>query len=276
MTEPPDLLELSIVTPAHDERDNVRALVEQIDSAISPLGFSYEIIVVDDASTDDTLEVLRSLQKDNRHLRIVHLEPPAHGTSNGQSAAFKMGFEASVGRLIATMDADLQNDPEDLPRLLSRLKESGADMVQGDRSRNRRDSLMRRLGSSVGRLSRRLLLGDSIRDTGCSLRIMKRETAMALPLEYRGLHRFIPFMARQMGYTVIETPVTHRPRRAGRSKYGIFNRAPSGLIDCLVVRWMRARRSSVSSSLLEPSQVGSDEIVRIEIKPDTSDETVRS
>lgn len=275
MPDPPGILELSIVAPAHNERDNVAALIEQIDSAINPLGFPYEIIVVDDASTDDTLEVLKSLQQHSHHLRVVHLEPRRQGKSNGQSAAFREGFQASRGRLIATMDADLQNDPDDLPRLLARLKESGADMIQGDRSPNRRDSMMRRLGSGVGRLSRRLILGDSIRDTGCSLRIMKREAALALPLEYRGLHRFIPFMVRQMGYTVIETHVTHRPRRAGQSKYGIFNRAPSGLIDCFVVRWMRARRSIVSSSLIEPSRVGSNDKVCIEVKPTTSNEAVR-
>lgn len=274
MPDPADIPELSIVVPAHDERDNVAALIEQIDSAISPLGIPYEIIVVDDASTDDTLEVLSSLQQHTRHLRILHLKARVKGRSNGQSAAFKVGFQATRGRLIATLDADLQNDPVDLPRLLSLLKESDADMVQGDRSRNRRDSMMKRLGSGVGRVSRRLILGDSIRDTGCSLRIMKREAALALPLEYRGLHRFIPYMVRQMGNTVIETPVSHRPRRAGRSKYGIFNRAPSGLIDCFVVRWMGKRRFTASPRLIEPSPIESKKIVHIEIKPKTSEETV--
>ena len=126
------------------------------------------------------------------------------------------------------------------------LQAHGADMVQGDRSRARRDSLVRRGSSLVGRMTRRVLLGDTIRDTGCSLRLMRRDLALRLPLEYRGMHRFIPIMARQLGAKVVEMQVNHRPRTAGRTKYGIGNRALSGLIDCFAVRWMRSRRRDVS------------------------------
>ena len=165
----------------------------------------------------------------------------------GQSAAFHAGFRAARGRLIATLDADLQNDPRDLPAMLDLMRSSGADMVQGDRSHARRDNLVRRMGSVVGRIFRRVLLGDSIRDTGCSLRVMRREIALALPLEFRGMHRFIPVTARHLGFTVVEMPVTHRPRTAGVTKYGlgITKRAIPGLIDLLAVRYMRSRRRPV-------------------------------
>jgi dolichol-phosphate mannosyltransferase len=126
--------------------------------------------------------------------------------------------------------------------MIELLDERGVDFVQGDRSANRRDNLVRRASSWVGRFFRRLILGDSIRDTGCSLRVMKREVAFHLPLEFRGMHRFIPVTARQLGYTVIEMPAAHRPRIAGVAKYGVWNRAIPGLVDCFAVRWMRGRR----------------------------------
>ena len=129
--------------------------------------------------------------------------------------------------------------------LVERLRCDAADMVQGDRSADRRDGFVRRISSGVGRCFRRLLLGDTIRDTGCSLRVMKRSVALALPLEFRGTHRFIPFTARQLGFRVVEMPVRHRARTAGRTKYGIRNRAIPGLFDCFAMRWMRNRRRGV-------------------------------
>ena len=152
------------------------------------------------------------------------------------------GIRASRGELIAMLDADLQNDPADLSKLIATLRSEGADLVQGDRSQVRKDGAVRAVSSVVGRLFRRWLLADTIRDTGCSLRVMRREVAMAIPLEYRGMHRFIPITARQLRYHVVEIPVGHRARTAGKTKYGIMNRAIPGLIDCLVVRWMRNRR----------------------------------
>jgi hypothetical protein len=142
------------------------------------------------------------------------------------------------------MDADLQNDPADLVKMLQLMREQGADMVQGDRSHARKDNAVRRAGSIVGRAFRHWLLGDSIRDTGCSLRVMKREIALALPLEFRGMHRFIPVTAASLGYKVVEMQVNHRPRAAGETKYGfgIWQRAIPGLFDCFAVRYMRNRR----------------------------------
>lgn len=235
-------LDLSIIAPARNEEANVRPLVEEIVAALAPTGRSYEIIIVDDGSTDDTRSTLLALAREQPLLRVLALAAAPSGRGNGQSAAFHAGIRAARGACIVLLDADRQNDPADIPRMIRLLHEHSADMVQGDRSHARRDNLVRRVSSIVGRTFRRLILGDTIRDTGCSLRIIRRETALALPLEFRGMHRFIPILARRRGDVVIEVPVNHRPRRAGRTKYGIWNRALPGLIDCFAVRWMHARR----------------------------------
>jgi glycosyltransferase involved in cell wall biosynthesis len=233
---------LSVIAPAHNEAENISRLVEEVGAALA--GESFEFILVDDASTDDTVRVAQALGRP--WLRIVTLSRPAGGGGNGQSAAFRAGFLAARGGLVASLDADLQNDPADLRRLLDELDRTGADFVQGDRSAARRqgDAWIRQVSSKVGRAFRRGLLGDTIRDTGCSLRVMRREIATRLPLEFKGMHRFIPVTARQLGYSVVELPVGHRPRHAGTPKYGagIMTRALPGLIDCFAVRWMRARR----------------------------------
>ena len=236
------LLEVSVVAAAHNEQDNLPALVDEIVAALDPTDIDYEIVIVDDGSTDDTLNVLDRLLKTQPRLRAIRMLDTPPGRGHGQSAAFYAGFRAARGNLIVPIDGDLQNDPADIPAMIVLLKEKNADLVQGDRSAARKDNLLRRATSRVGRLFRRWLLNDTIRDTGCSLRVMKREIALALPLDFRGIHRFIPVTARQLGYNVIETPVGHRPRTAGQTKYGIWNRAIPGLIDCLAVRWMRNRR----------------------------------
>ncbi|MCX5688485.1 MAG: glycosyltransferase family 2 protein, partial [Planctomycetota bacterium] len=167
---------------------------------------------------------------------------------------FHAGFRACRGRLIAVLDADLQNDPAEIPAMVRLMRDRNADMVQGDRSHARKDNLVRRVGSIVGRKFRLWLLGDTIRDTGCSLRVMKREIALALPLEFRGIHRFIPVSARHLGFKVEEMPVKHRPRVAGETKYGfgIVQRALPGLLDLLAVRWMKRRRRPVSNLEVRP------------------------
>lgn len=246
MTTPVSTITLSVIAPVHNEQANVGPLVDEIDAAIEPLGISYEIIIIDDGSTDSTPAVLKQKLLSNPRLRVVRMCDTPPGRGNGQSAAFHAGFRASRGEVIAVLDADLQNDPADIPAMLERMKDERADMVQGDRSAARQDDLVRRVSSQVGRFFRRVLLGDTIRDTGCSLRVMRREVALAIPLEYRGVHRFIPLTARQLGFRVIEMPVNHRPRASGEAKYGILNRALPGLIDCLAVRWMHARRKPVS------------------------------
>ncbi len=242
----PSSIDLSVIAAAHDEEDSVARVVEEIECALRPTGLDYETIVVDDGSTDGTAAVLKTMLRDDPRLRVLRMSDTPPGRGNGQSAAFCAGMRGSRGRLIALLDADGQNDPADLPGMIELLTQSAADMVQGDRAR-RHDGLVRRASSAVGRFFRRRLLGDTIRDTGCSLRVMRREVGLALPLELAGMHRFIPVTARQLGFRVIETPVRHRPRLGGRTKYGIGNRAIPGLIDCLGVRWMRSRRRPVAA-----------------------------
>ncbi len=244
-------IDLSVVAPAHNEQDNVGPLADEIHAAIAPTGRSFEFVVVDDGSTDATAVTLNTLMTDRPWLRCVRMLGTPPGKGNGQSAAFHAGFRACRGRLIAVLDADRQNNPADLPAMLKLFESSGADVVQGDRSRDRQDNIVRKAGSIVGRLFRRMLLGDSIRDTGCSLRLMRREVALALPLEFRGVHRFIPVLARDLGFKVVEMQVSHRARAAGETKYGlgITQRALPGLIDCFAVRWMRNRRRPVTAEL---------------------------
>jgi len=238
-------IELSIIAPAHNEEDNVEALVRETAAVIERLSpMSVEMIVVDDGSTDSTFSRLVELAHEFAWLRVLKLTRTPPGRGNGQSAAFKAAFEAARGRLIAPLDADLQNPPDNIPAMLERLNRESADMVQGDRSQARKenDGLVRVFATWVGRTFRHLVLGDTIRDTGCSLRIMKREIAAQLPLEFRGMHRFIPGTARRMGYKVVEMPVTHRAREAGKSKYGPLTRGIPGFFDTLAVRWMHRRR----------------------------------
>ena len=245
-----DLLDLAVVSPAHTEEENVPRLVDEVERACRPLGLAWEFVIVDDGSTDRTRAVVQSLMAGRPWLRCVAMSRTQPGRGNGQSAAFHAGFRAARGRLIAVLDADLQNDPAEIGAMLDLMNRAGADLVQGDRSRARKDNFVRRVGSVVGRKFRLWLLGDTIRDTGCSLRVMRREIALALPLEFAGMHRFIPVTARHLGYTVVEMPVRHRPREAGTTKYGlgITKRALPGLRDLLAVRWMRQRRRPVEAS----------------------------
>lgn len=247
-------LDLSVVAPAHNEEDNVQALVDEIQKALGPTGLAFEAIIVDDGSTDATRAKLLALMPTRPWLRCVAMTNTPPGRGNGQSAAFYAGFRAARGRLIAVLDADLQNDPAEIPAMIDRMRATGADLVQGDRSHARKDNVVRRVGSIVGRLFRRWLLGDTIRDTGCSLRVMTREVALALPLQFRGVHRFIPISTIHMGKKVVEMPVTHRPRVAGQTKYGlgIIQRALPGLLDLLAIKWMRSRRRPTTSSEVTP------------------------
>lgn len=260
---------ISLIAPAHNEQDNVDRLIDEVAKAGERLALAmgggpgdFEFVLVDDGSTDATRARAAAAAQTRPWLRIVAMTRTPPGKGGGQSAAFHAGFRACRGGLIAVLDADLQNDPGDLPAMLELLRRENADMVQGDRSRNRRDNAVRRIGSIVGRRFRGWILGDTIRDTGCSLRLLKREIAVQLPLEFRGMHRFIPVMARHLGYKVVEMPVTHRARTAGETKYGmgITQRAIPGLIDCFAVAWMRKRRRPVESAEVPTAGVATPHI----------------
>jgi glycosyltransferase involved in cell wall biosynthesis len=190
-------------------------------------------VYVDDGSRDGSAEVLASLAARDPRVRVLRFAENA-----GQTAAFAAGFEAARGEVIATLDADLQNDPADLPRLLAAL--DGADVVNGVRV-GRRDGLVRRASSRIANAFRNWVTHESVTDVGCSLRVMRASYLRRLPL-FRGMHRFLPTLLRLEGARVIELPVRHRPRRHGRSKYGIANRLFVGIADTLAVRWMQSRR----------------------------------
>jgi glycosyltransferase involved in cell wall biosynthesis len=243
---------LSIVVSARNEQENVETLVSEIDTVLASFDRGYEVIVVDDTSTDGTYEILCGLQESHPTLRVLRMCPSPAGRGRGQSVAYHAGFRAARGAVIAVLDADLQNDPADIPAMLERLDDERADLVQGDRTGHRRDNAVRRVSSWVGRLVRRTILGDTVRDTGCSLRVMRRDVARSLPLEFRGMHRYIPHLAARLGFRVVEMPVNHRPRRAGRTKYGVWNRALPALVDCLAVRWMNSRRQPARYAEAQP------------------------
>jgi glycosyltransferase involved in cell wall biosynthesis len=227
--------ELSIVIPVHDEEANLPYLWSELRGVLDGLGLDVEVVFVDDGSRDGSAEVIRSLRDAAPYVRLVRLK-----THSGESAATDAGFKAARGRRVVTMDADLQNDPRDIPRLLAQLDvwdaATGWRVRRGDG-----DSLVRRLASRGANRLRNALSAESIQDSGCTFRAFRRECLRGLVL-YRGLHRFIPTLLRMRGYRVVEVPVAHRPRRFGRSKYGILNRGGGAFVDLLVVRWMKNRR----------------------------------
>jgi glycosyltransferase involved in cell wall biosynthesis len=229
----PTRVELSVVIPIFNEVDSLPTLAAELDDALRILGRSAEIIFVDDGSTDGSDAVLKQLAGADHRVRVIRFARNA-----GQSAAFYAGLKASRGRYVATMDADLQNDPRDLALLWGYLAQ--CDAAVGWRSR-RRDGWLKRLSSRVANRIRRAVTGHAVHDSACSLRVMRRECIAAIP-PFNGMHRFVPTLVQLAGYRVIEVPVTHRPRRFGTSKYGIRNRAARAFADLLAIRWMMSRR----------------------------------
>ena len=223
---------LSIVIPLFNEEENLEPLAAELAAALDGLDYGYEVLFVDDGSRDGSPAVLARLAATDPRLRV--LRQPAN---RGQSAAFAAGFRRARGEIIATLDADLQNDPADLPRMLAEL--DGCDVVCGVRT-ERHDSLVRRASSRIANGVRNRLTGESITDVGCSLRVMRARHARRLQM-FDGMHRFLPTLLRLEGARVKEVPVRHRPRLRGVSKYGIHNRLWRGLADLFAVRWMQRR-----------------------------------
>lgn len=223
--------EISLVVPAFNEKDNLRPLCEEV-RAVFEGERSWELILVDDGSTDGSPAIIRSLANEDRRIRGA-----IFASNCGQTSATAVGIRMARGRLVATLDADLQNDPADLIAMLRALDDN--DAVVGYRV-DRKDTWVRRTSGRFANTVRNRLSGDSIRDTGCSLKLFRTEAVRSIPL-FEGMHRFLPTLLRFHGYRVIEMPVSHRPRLAGRSKYGISNRAWRAFKDLLAVRWMRDR-----------------------------------
>lgn len=226
-----------MVIPFFNEAECAGPQLEALDPVLRSLGRRVEIVAVDDGSADRTPEILRAEQARRPELRVIRLEP-----HSGQSAATAAGFAAARGALVFVMDGDLQTDPADIPAMLARLDAGDCDAVCGWR-RERRDGWLRRISSLVGRTARRLLIGDRVADTGCPLKLFRAEFLRRIPV-FRGMHRFLPALAATAGARVVQMPVRHRPRPAGRSKYGVWNRAWAGLADLLGVRWLISRQIS--------------------------------
>jgi dolichol-phosphate mannosyltransferase len=219
------------VVPLYNEEENVVELVEEIRRSLA--GISLEIILVDDGSTDATVANIPDYPEVRKLL---------FAKNTGQSAAMYAGVHAARGEIIALMDGDLQNDPADIPKLLTEI-ENGADLACGYRAK-RKDTTFKRIQSRIANFVRSRFTGDGVRDTGCSLKAMRQECREAL-VPFRGMHRFIPALIKGMGYKITEIPVNHRPRVAGVSKYGFGNRAWRATMDMFGVKWLLSRQFQI-------------------------------
>ena len=219
---------VSVVVPLFNEEESVVILQSELSAALKDL--DYEIIFVDDGSVDRTVE--RMDPKAN--VRVIRFEKNA-----GQSAAIYAGLNAARGATAVLIDGDLQNDPADIPRLLAEIAR-GADLVCGYRAK-RKDTWTKRLTSRIANAVRSRFTRDGVRDTGCTLKAMRRDCVSVL-VPFKGMHRFVPALVKAAGYRLVEIPVNHRPRRFGHSKYGLGNRAVRATIDMFGVRWLLSRR----------------------------------
>jgi len=218
---------VSVVVPVFNEEENVSILQSELRAALS--GLDYEIVFVDDGSTDRSAEKIETAP----NIRILRFE-----RNTGQSAALYAGIRAARGETIVMIDGDLQNDPADIPRLLEQISR-GADLACGYRAK-RKDTITKRMTSRIANFVRSRFTKDYVRDTGCTLKAMRRECADAL-IPFKGMHRFIPALIRGAGHRLVEIPVNHRPRRFGRTKYGFGSRALRATVDMFGVRWLLSR-----------------------------------
>ena len=233
--------QLSIVIPLRDERENLFPLWNELDAALRSSRWTYEIIWVDDGSTDGSREVLREIAAGSGRCTLILLD-----RTHGQTAALDAGFRAAQGEIVATLDADLQSNPADLLSMMDSL--GTLDALVGYRIR-RDDPAWRRWLSRVANAVRNRVLRESIRDTGCSLKLFRRECLERLKL-YDGMHRFLPSLLAMEGFRVGEIGVGHRPRHKGRSKYGPASRLLGPILDLLAVRWMKTRRLGYRATAL--------------------------
>jgi dolichol-phosphate mannosyltransferase len=219
---------VSVIVPVYNEEENVPILQAELRAALRAI--DHEVIFVDDGSADHTVERIEAAP----NLRVIRFEKNA-----GQSAAMYAGLQAARGAVLVLIDGDLQNDPADIPKLLSEIS-SGADLVCGYRAL-RRDTRAKRITSRIANAVRSRYTKDGVRDTGCTLKAMRRECVSAL-IPFKGMHRFIPALIKNAGYRLVEIPVNHRPRRFGQTKYGLGNRAVRATADMFGVRWLLSRR----------------------------------
>jgi glycosyltransferase involved in cell wall biosynthesis len=226
---------LSIVLPCYNEEGNLRPLIQAIREGVEPLKIDYEIVITDDCSRDNSWNLLKQLAAEDRRIRVQRFEKNA-----GQSAAMWAGLKAARGTYLMTLDADLQNDPREIPRFLEAIKNT--DCVCGSRveSRAKGDNFIRVASSRIANNVRNWLSGDTISDSGCCFRIFKRECIENLKF-FKGMHRFMPTLMKMEGFQVNEIPIGTNPRFAGKTNYGVWNRLFASFYDLLAVRWMKKR-----------------------------------
>jgi dolichol-phosphate mannosyltransferase len=225
-------IDISVVVPVYNEEENLPVLIPQIAEVLRPLGKTYEMIFVDDGSKDHSRRLLKEMVPQYPQIRILGFKKNC-----GETAAGAAGIKEARGEIVITIDADLQNDPKDIPRMLDYLKDY--DVVTGWRQK-REDSWVKRITSRIANRIRNSLSGEEIQDSGCTFRAYKRECLQNLKL-YKGMHRFIPTLVKMEGYRVIEIPIAHHPRKFGVSKYTTWNRMWRAFIDLLAVKWMKSR-----------------------------------
>mgnify|MGYP001134898390 CR=1 FL=1 len=223
---------LSVVAPARDEAANLSRFIAETVETLESLAEECELIIIDDGSTDQTESILRDAMARCSFLRVLSFDQRA-----GKSAAWEAGFRAARGRFIATIDADLQNDPKDIPKMLALITTQNCDMVNAWR-RDRDDPWLRLISSRIANRVRNRLTREHIHDSACGLKLFKSCCTANVKL-FDGLHRFLPTLVRNEGFKVVEMPVNHRPRSAGKAKYGVWNRVFKALRDAFAVRWMR-------------------------------------
>jgi len=231
---------LSVVIPVRNEAGNIRPLLEEISAALAGL-MDYEVIYVNDGSTDGTGPELHALKPEYSELRVIR-----HAHSCGQSTAVRSGVKAARGEWIATLDGDGQNDPADIPKLIAALTENVA-LAGGNRRHMRRDVWIKRVSSVIANGVRSRILRDSTPDTGCGLKLFRRDVYLDLPY-FDHMHRFLPALVQRSGWSVVSVPVNHRPRQRGASNYGTLDRLAAGIVDLVGVFWLlrRAKHPVVS------------------------------
>ena len=230
---PPVSAAISVIVPVFNESENVAPMLREVAAAMKSQSSAWELVFVDDASTDDTWNRIAEAHRAESRVRGLR-----HKRNAGQSAAVWTGIIATTTPILCTLDGDLQNDPADLPGMIAEL--NTVDFVSGMRL-SRQDTWVRKVSSRIARRARRAALGVDFRDTGCAIRAFKRE-ALAGVFPFNGLHRFLPVLVHGGGFKTREVPVNHRPRVAGVSKYGVWNRLGRGIYDLLAMAWYQKRR----------------------------------
>lgn len=225
-------LKYSVVVPMKNEASNISDFINELEPIMVGLAQPWELICVEDGSTDQTLEILKSYKDTKPYLRVLVFDK-----NYGQSSAFDAGFRHAAGEFVITLDGDLQNDPRDIPKMLELAQ--NADLVCGQRQK-RRDTVIKRLTSFLANQIRSRVCQDGVKDTGCSLKIYRTSCLRQIKM-YHGMHRFLPALFKIEGFRVTETPVNHRERLKGKTKYNFINRSFNTISDMLAVRWMLKR-----------------------------------